>query len=132
MLSSLELISDMRNQGDKNQMFCEGVSLGPIPHRLLFCQDQKSLQIPYFVHNVLVCQDCCNKAPQLLNPSSVCSPPERPVIWRKDVEVRNSCLYLESRHLRRWWGSALVYQLIGVWMPVSFIEQSGQGGEEVK
>ena len=62
----------------------------------------------------------------------VCSSPERPIIWRKDVEVKNSGLYLESQHLRRRWGSALVYQLIGVWMPVSFIEQSGQGGEEVK
>ena len=33
------LASDMRHQDDKDQVFCEGVFLGPIPSRLLFCQE---------------------------------------------------------------------------------------------
>ena len=66
----------------------------------------------------------------LPNPSLVCSTHDRLIIGRQDVETRNSKFIQKAKHPRRWWASILEYHLIKVWMPFSFIEQRGRGGEE--
>ena len=67
----------------------------------------------------------------LLNPSLVSLPHNRPITGRWDVEARNSNFIQKARHPRIGWVSALKYQLIRIWIPVSFIEQR-RGGEEVR
>ena len=48
------------------------------------------------------------------------------------MEARNSDFIWKTRHPRRWQTNVLEYQLIGVGMPVSFIEQRRGGDKEVK
>ena len=51
---------------------------------------------------------------------------------RKIWGARNKCFIKKASFLRRCWTSVSKNHLAGVWMLVSFIEQKGEGGKEVK
>jgi len=68
----------------------------------------------------------------LLRPSSLCSPYNTPINQETSVEARNRTLFGKLADQK---DGRLISQndhLIGVWVPMSFIEQRGKGGEEVK
>ena len=60
-----------------------------------------------------------------LSPSSVWSPHDRPVIGRQGITTLFRKLGIQEDN------NVLENHLIGVWMPVSFIEQRG-GGSKIK
>ena len=68
----------------------------------------------------------------LHSPCSLCSPYNRPINQRGGVEARNTTLFGKLADQEDGRLKSRDNQLIGVWMPVSFIAQRGGGDEEVK
>ena len=58
----------------------------------------------------------------LPSPSSLCSPHDRPVNRRRDVEARNMTLFRKPADREDGRLVSLKNHLLRVWMPVSFIE----------
>ena len=68
----------------------------------------------------------------LPSPSWLCSLRDRPMNRRLGVEARSTTLFGEPADQEDGRLVSRKNHLIGVWMPVSFIEQRGGGDEEVK
>ena len=64
--------------------------------------------------------------------SSLCSPHDRPINRRRDVESRNTSLFGKPADGEDGRLKSQNNYVIGVWMPVSFIAQRGGGDEEVR
>ena len=104
--------------------------LGLLP--ILFTCGTSCLYAEQIALKILQFQVLFNVLFLLRKPSWVCSLHDRLIIRRKGVEARNSNFIWKAGSLKRLPASALEFHLIGVWMPVSFIEQKRGRDEEVK
>ena len=59
----------------------------------------------------------------LLNPCSICSLHDRPIIKRRGVEASNKDFIQKTVGTIRWQTSVLEYHFIRLWMPVSFTDR---------
>ena len=57
---------------------------------------------------------------------------DRPINWRQNIEARNTTSFRKPADIEDGRLVSPKSHLLGVWMPASFIEQRGRGGEEIK
>ena len=104
----------------------------PCFHPILFTRGTSCLYAEQIALKILQFQVLFNILFLLGKTGWVCSLHDRPIIRRKGVEARNSNFIWKAGSLKSLLASALEFHLIGIWMPVSFIEQRRGRDEEVK